>query len=102
MQNQDFIPGIYNYCDRWCERCALSARCRVYAMEQATAMKHAGSQDLQQAFWQSISSHLEEAFRILHQIVQERGINLDALPEEPEKEHNKCKNFFLFYPIFLV
>ncbi len=22
-----FIPGIYNYCDRWCERCAYTGRC---------------------------------------------------------------------------
>ncbi len=26
-----FIPGIYNYCDRWCERCAFTARCRTFA-----------------------------------------------------------------------
>ena len=24
--NPDFIEGIYNYCDRWCERCPLTAR----------------------------------------------------------------------------
>ena len=24
------IPGIYNYCDRWCERCVFSGRCRVF------------------------------------------------------------------------
>jgi hypothetical protein len=22
-ENKDLIPGVYNYCDRWCERCAL-------------------------------------------------------------------------------
>lgn len=27
-----FIPGIYNYCDRWCERCTFTARCRTFAM----------------------------------------------------------------------
>ena len=26
-----FIVGIFNYCDRWCERCALTSRCRVFA-----------------------------------------------------------------------
>jgi hypothetical protein len=32
METQDgFILGVYNYCDRWCERCALASRCRVYA-----------------------------------------------------------------------
>jgi len=28
-----FIPGIYNYCDRWCERCPFTSRCLTYAME---------------------------------------------------------------------
>lgn len=23
-----FVPGIYNYCDRWCERCPLQLRCK--------------------------------------------------------------------------
>ena len=29
--DQGFIVGIYNYCDRWCERCAFTSRCRVFA-----------------------------------------------------------------------
>jgi hypothetical protein len=34
METQDgFILGVYNYCDRWCERCSLASRCRVYAEE---------------------------------------------------------------------
>jgi hypothetical protein len=28
-----FIPSIHNYCDRWCERCPFTTRCRAYAME---------------------------------------------------------------------
>ncbi len=28
------IDGIYNYCDRWCERCSFTARCRTFAMEK--------------------------------------------------------------------
>lgn len=32
METQDgFIVGVHNYCDRWCERCSLTARCRVFA-----------------------------------------------------------------------
>lgn len=32
MEVQDgFIVGIFNYCDRWCERCALTGRCRLFA-----------------------------------------------------------------------
>lgn len=30
-----FIPGIYNYCDYWCERCAFTSRCLSYAQDRA-------------------------------------------------------------------
>jgi len=26
-----FIVGIFNYCDSWCQRCAFTSRCRVFA-----------------------------------------------------------------------
>ena len=26
-----FIVGVYNYCDRWCEQCQFTSRCRVFA-----------------------------------------------------------------------
>ena len=26
-----FIDGIFNYCDRWCETCALTSWCRLFA-----------------------------------------------------------------------
>jgi hypothetical protein len=28
------IPGVYNYCDRWCERCQFTSRCAVFQQEQ--------------------------------------------------------------------
>ncbi len=32
MDVQDgFILGIYNYCDRWCEHCPFTSRCRAFA-----------------------------------------------------------------------
>lgn len=32
MEVQDgFITGIFNYCDRWCETCAFTSRCRLFA-----------------------------------------------------------------------
>jgi hypothetical protein len=29
MKNE-FIPGIFNYCDKWCSRCEFKKRCSVY------------------------------------------------------------------------
>lgn len=28
---EGFIIGVFNYCDRWCETCALTSYCRVFA-----------------------------------------------------------------------
>jgi hypothetical protein len=40
METQDgFILGVYNYCDRWCERCALTSRCRVFAEDQRLSLE---------------------------------------------------------------
>ena len=33
--NQGFISGVHNYCDRWCERCPFASRCRAHAMEMS-------------------------------------------------------------------
>jgi len=44
MDTQDgFIVGVYNYCDRWCERCTLTGRCRVFAEEQRLAFELASA-----------------------------------------------------------
>ena len=28
---EGFIVGVYNYCDRWCDACPLTSRCRLFA-----------------------------------------------------------------------
>lgn len=32
-EKKDYIASIFNYCDRWCERCEFTSRCRLYASE---------------------------------------------------------------------
>jgi hypothetical protein len=40
-----FIAGIYNYCDRWCERCRFQSRCRLYRDEQRMELVAEGRLD---------------------------------------------------------
>src|ERR1039457_1531057 len=75
-----FIDGIFNYCDRWCERCPLTARCRVYATERKAS---AASRDIQNAaFWDHLSEQFKEAARMLREMSAEHGIDLDAVDVE--------------------
>ncbi len=34
VQDPKYIPGIYNYCDRWCERCQFTSRCLNHSIEE--------------------------------------------------------------------
>ena len=88
-ENPDFIPGIYNYCDRWCERCAFTSRCMNFAMEQEF-FQGQQEKDLGNAeFWESISEILEATADLLHDLARDRGIDLDEVTEgmDPEQEH---------------
>src|SRR5688500_15364445 len=48
--NIDRIDFISSYCDRWCERCAYTARCSAFAAEAAIAMCGDDQQGLELAF----------------------------------------------------
>jgi len=77
----DFIDGIFNYCDRWCERCPFTARCRVYASEQER-FTDPESRDLQNAaFWESMHSIFAETKEMLLDMAEEMGISPEELQQ---------------------
>lgn len=74
-KNPDFISGIHNYCDRWCERCPLTARCLVYATEEADS--DGGSRDISNAaFWQKLASTFQETKEMISKWAEENGVDL--------------------------
>jgi hypothetical protein len=40
------IPGVHNYCDRWCERCRFKTRCVVAVMHERIDAARARGQEL--------------------------------------------------------
>jgi hypothetical protein len=86
-QDPRFIPGVHNHCDRWCERCPLTSRCLVFAVEQQDNAEEPASRDIRnQAFWKRLQSHLAEATEILQELMAEHGLALDPAEVEPESE----------------
>lgn len=97
--NRDLIAGIYNYCDRWCERCPFTARCLVFATEKADgAFDDSEIDDINNAkFWQKLESTFKEVRQMIVEWAEEEGIELetiegDALTEREQqrldaKEH---------------
>ena len=90
MDNEDrFITSIHNYCDRWCERCEFTDRCRVFAMEAELAVDDAvlGSEQ----FVKNIANVLGDAKKMLTDKAAEFGIDLDAADTEEYAEARKLK-----------
>ncbi|WP_128547270.1 hypothetical protein [Larkinella soli] len=38
-EKAELIPGIYNYCDSWCERCLFTKRCRNFSQHYPDGLK---------------------------------------------------------------
>jgi hypothetical protein len=79
------IPGIYNYCDRWCERCTLSSRCNNYTVD-ATPEQKDGSR---KALWNKVGQNFQAAARILHEVSKENGIDFNNVSAEEIETYNR-------------
>lgn len=80
MNEDEFIPGIYNYCDRWCERCDFTHRCRVFYDSQKQ-LKEAENKD---DFGKIISQSLNKAMEMLISFAEEKGIDLEAIENDDQ------------------
>ena len=85
------IPGIYNYCDRWCERCEFTSRCLNYEMSEKKFGDLEDANIHNEEFWQRFSETLHETLVMVKEMAAERGIDLESI--ELEDEDNVTKNF---------
>jgi len=83
-----FIDGIFNYCDRWCERCPFTQRCRLFADERKVwGDAPAEARDPQnQAFWDKLHGVFDKTFAMLEDMLRERGIELSDFDMEAAQE----------------
>lgn len=80
------IPGIYNYCDRWCERCPLTARCLTFAMEEESGTRAEDLDGTNDRFWKKISESFQMASSLLQDLADEEGVDLDTVVDEPQAD----------------
>jgi hypothetical protein len=88
--NPDLISGIYNYCDRWCERCPLTSRCLVYATEQIENDSSESRDVRNEAFWRRLGSIYVETREMIAVWAREAGVNLTE-PVAEDKAHYQRK-----------
>lgn len=85
MAKEEFISGIYNYCDRWCERCRLRNKCSLYDKEQKRISEHE-SRGEDPYDWNTILEDIKDEFaetlKLIRKAAEKQGIDLDDLPDE--------------------
>jgi hypothetical protein len=97
--NPDLISGIYNYCDRWCERCPLTSRCLVYATEQEDYEPPENHDIRNEAFWQELGTILLETRELIVEWAKEAGVDLAATGEEDEARYRRKRQLIDNHPL---
>ena len=87
-----FIKGVYNYCDRWCERCPLTSRCFNFAMADEQFPDQENLDIKNEIFWKKLSESFQLTLELLKETAEERGIDLDSLDiDKVQEEEDRFK-----------
>lgn len=84
-----YIPGIYNYCDRWCERCPFTDRCLNYDSSEKEFDTPESRDINNKEFWDKLGDNLATTLDMLKQMAEEQGIDLDDMDYEAEEKREK-------------
>jgi hypothetical protein len=72
--DERFIAGIFNYCNRRCDRCAFADRCRLHADEQRERAAHPD-----ESWAESVERSLERTIELMRRWCDRQGIDFDKV-----------------------
>jgi hypothetical protein len=79
VEDPKYIPGIYNYCDRWCERCQFTSRCLNHSIEEEQNYQLEEIDEANERFWHSIENSFKLTFSLIEDLAKEEGIDLESI-----------------------
>ncbi len=83
------IPGIFNYCDRWCERCNYTDRCRLFQSEAERNIRHIlNDEDPNdpEIVMRDVAESLEDAMAMLGAQLETEGISKEDLEDDDDED----------------
>lgn len=90
-KNERLIPGIYNYCDRWCERCPQTLRCLNFSLSEEEFSDPETRDIRNAAFWRKLSNVLTEALELLREAGEKWGIDLETIDSAIDTESMRAR-----------
>jgi hypothetical protein len=97
--NPDLISGIYNYCDRWCERCPLTSRCLVYATEQEDNELFENHDLRNEEFWQKLGAIFQETRELIVEWANKAGVDLNGYSDEEQVHRHRKRQLVDNHPL---
>lgn len=80
-----YIPGIYNYCDRWCERCPFTSRCLNYKIGEEQFDGAETNDIANEKFWEQLAEVFKLTFELVEDMIDEMDIDINDFDLESEK-----------------
>jgi len=93
VDEENFISGIHNYCDRWCERCTFTARCSVAEAESEMTDEERDIEN--EAFWRNLKDIFSQAKTMILEKAEDLGIEFEPLSDEEFAEYKKREGEFI-------
>lgn len=90
-KDKKYISGIYNYCDRWCERCPQTSRCLNYAMGEEEFSDPETRDINNEAYWKKMSEIMKTTLEMLNDMIISAGLDPEELYDEEDFEEQTIK-----------
>jgi hypothetical protein len=74
-----YISGIYNYCDRWCERCQFTSRCLNCTLVKEQFGDLQAVDEFNEKFWKKYSEILQDTLALVKEMASEEGIDIEEV-----------------------
>lgn len=92
-QSGKFISGIFNYCDRWCEKCNYTKKClNFHVLNERLAKRQNTEEDTMQDALNDVHESFALAHEMINDYMEKENIKLD--PEELDEIGKKEKKIF--------
>lgn len=81
-ERKDLIPGVHNYCDRWCERCPFTSRCGSYFLSDGFGEDQEENDSNNEKFWDDLKTIFEVTFEMIQEKAEELGVDFNDINED--------------------
>ncbi|WP_251620305.1 hypothetical protein [Odoribacter lunatus] len=92
LEENRFVPGIYNFCDKWCEKCTKQTVCLNYVLGERMEQKlgrRLTFKDLNttgEDTWGDLNDIFDSTYEVLCEVAKEKGVDVEGIFEIEEVE----------------